>query len=32
MGMSKTCVGNGMNWMHEAEVDECTPEADMFLA
>lgn len=32
MGMSKTCVGNGMNWMHEPDHRECLPEADQFLA
>jgi hypothetical protein len=32
MGMSKTCVGSGMNWMHEPEPDECSPESEMFLA
>lgn len=32
LSLSKTCVGNGMNWMHEPELDECAPEAQMFLA
>ena len=32
LGLSKTCVGIGMNWMHEPEEDVCAPEADMFLA
>lgn len=32
MGMSKTCVGNGMNWMHEPDYGVCEPETEMFLA
>lgn len=32
MGLSKTVVGNGMNWMHEPEQDMCLPEADRYLA
>jgi hypothetical protein len=32
MGMSKTCVGNGMNWMHEPDHGVSEPEAAMFLA
>lgn len=32
MTVSKTCVGVGVNWLHEPEPDECLPEAQAYLA
>ena len=32
MGMSKTCVGNGMNWMHEQPTIQENPLAEAYLA
>lgn len=32
VSLSKTCVGSGMNWMHEPEEDYCTDEANAYLA